>query len=481
MQAADPGLKAPPGFQTLILKRYNGTFNLNLVSELAPPYTEERIHWDPRPSQTKEEEGRESDRSSGGAKRQVVCCEEPTKASGGEESERDVATGGDAAGCGTGAIGDNDDAEASAGQGRRAARWTGGAERVYRRRRRDRDRDVACAARPSSALLEGDENATADSLNVGVDGAAAPCSSSGRASSARCPPAAMKQMYLDLGQRSFGLAKCQECGLLYSRGEVEDEKVHDAFHAAQRTARRGGAGIACRGWEGERVVWTDAASGDRILLLTPDDPPRQWAKAKGVAASVEETLSMPPAWLLEPKGVRVALYLSGGRIVGALFGEPIKRAYRTVPPAAATAAAANAGSGGDATSGSGAEAGWAAKATVEVAAVAGGMGVLMRGDDVQPAVCGVRGVWVHASHRRRGVARPCCIPCAHILYRATSRPRFNAPSHSPQRRAAPWQPTSAVETRFSSTRLLALWKRPGIWGCCAHELFGESLHSMANN
>ena len=39
-----------------------------------------------------------------------------------------------------------------------------------------------------------------------------------------------KQLFLDLGQKSFGHVVCAVCGLLYARGE-RDEKTHDAFHA----------------------------------------------------------------------------------------------------------------------------------------------------------------------------------------------------------------------------------------------------------
>ena len=62
-----------------------------------------------------------------------------------------------------------------------------------------------------------------------------------------------KQLFLDLGQKSFGHVVCAVCGLLYARGEPRDEKTHDAFHAervrndeylvSKKIIARGGAGI----------------------------------------------------------------------------------------------------------------------------------------------------------------------------------------------------------------------------------------------
>lgn len=38
------------------------------------------------------------------------------------------------------------------------------------------------------------------------------------------------QYHLELGQSDFLLHTCSICGLKYSRGDEEDEKVHKAFH-----------------------------------------------------------------------------------------------------------------------------------------------------------------------------------------------------------------------------------------------------------
>ncbi len=43
-------------------------------------------------------------------------------------------------------------------------------------------------------------------------------------------PAKLRQVYLDLGQSTFGHTKCPVCGLLYTVGEPSDERTHKQFH-----------------------------------------------------------------------------------------------------------------------------------------------------------------------------------------------------------------------------------------------------------
>ena len=54
---------------------------------------------------------------------------------------------------------------------------------------------------------------------------------SSKANAQAAPPTGMKQLFLDLGQKNFGHCKCPTCGLLYAKGEPEDERTHAKFHA----------------------------------------------------------------------------------------------------------------------------------------------------------------------------------------------------------------------------------------------------------
>ena len=40
----------------------------------------------------------------------------------------------------------------------------------------------------------------------------------------------LRQIYLDLGQSSFGHTTCTVCGLVYTKGEPADEKMHKLYH-----------------------------------------------------------------------------------------------------------------------------------------------------------------------------------------------------------------------------------------------------------
>ncbi|KAJ1651800.1 hypothetical protein IWQ61_007719 [Dispira simplex] len=46
----------------------------------------------------------------------------------------------------------------------------------------------------------------------------------------------LKQLYLDLGQKSLGPAHCATCGLSYQCGQPEDERIHESYH---RSVTRG--------------------------------------------------------------------------------------------------------------------------------------------------------------------------------------------------------------------------------------------------
>jgi N-acetyltransferase len=38
------------------------------------------------------------------------------------------------------------------------------------------------------------------------------------------------QYHLELGQSDFLLHRCAVCGMLYARGDIEDEKSHKSYH-----------------------------------------------------------------------------------------------------------------------------------------------------------------------------------------------------------------------------------------------------------
>jgi len=58
-------------------------------------------------------------------------------------------------------------------------------------------------------------------------------SSSGLSKRTVAPNRPLGQYFLDLGQRDFSCSTCPSCGLVYARGEETDEKLHASFHRSQ--------------------------------------------------------------------------------------------------------------------------------------------------------------------------------------------------------------------------------------------------------
>ncbi|XP_057851031.1 protein CHROMOSOME TRANSMISSION FIDELITY 7 isoform X2 [Cryptomeria japonica] len=129
------------------------------------------------------------------------------------------------------------------------------------------------------------------------------------------------QYFLELGQPDFFLSTCIVCGLQYSRGDDEDEKVHKSFH------RKHLQGVQFKGWHNERIV--NLFDGDdRIILVLNSDPSHH--QHKEVVAIMEKEMGLTKEWLLH-RFCKVYLFISSKKIIGCLVSEPINYGYRTVP------------------------------------------------------------------------------------------------------------------------------------------------------
>ena len=152
-----------------------------------------------------------------------------------------------------------------------------------------------------------------------------------------------KQLFLDLGQKSFGHVTCATCGLLYAKGEREDERTR----GVPRRARRGGGlraerrvsnvsdgkfGIACpRRWGFESAAWHSPDGSEWVVVCGRRDHAKRRAVALKIAAHVERTLGMRAGWALENEKAKMFVRVAGDRAVGALIAEPVSGAFRTVP------------------------------------------------------------------------------------------------------------------------------------------------------
>ena len=85
-------------------------------------------------------------------------------------------------------------------------------------------------------------------------------------------------------QKVQALKCCPECGVHYTEGVAEDERMHARLHNRHRH------GVRLPVWQDVRLATASSrlcSSGDRILLILPDDPPNRLAKVLSSFHTVE--------------------------------------------------------------------------------------------------------------------------------------------------------------------------------------------------
>ncbi|KAL6903564.1 hypothetical protein ACP4OV_004377 [Aristida adscensionis] len=123
------------------------------------------------------------------------------------------------------------------------------------------------------------------------------------------------QFHLELGQPDFLLHTCSVCGMMYARGNDDDEKVHRAYHKSYFE------GIPFKGWRNEMVI-SRSEGGDRVILVSHENSCLRNSKVQEVIKLVEKELEFGEGQLL---------HKLCKRIVGCLVTEPIKAAHKVIP------------------------------------------------------------------------------------------------------------------------------------------------------
>ncbi|XP_058751833.1 protein CHROMOSOME TRANSMISSION FIDELITY 7-like [Vicia villosa] len=124
------------------------------------------------------------------------------------------------------------------------------------------------------------------------------------------------QFHLELGQSDFLLRACSTCGIEFTPGDVEDEKLHVQFH------KRYTQGIQFRGWNNERVVSSDKSG--RVIMVLENDPSSHRNKVQEVVKMME--IEMGSGWIAN-QHCKVYLFISLQKVVGCVIAEPIKEAF----------------------------------------------------------------------------------------------------------------------------------------------------------
>jgi N-acetyltransferase len=259
-----------------------------------------------------------------------------------------------------------------------------------------------------------------------------------------------KQMYLDLGQKSFAHATCSTCGLMYAKGEPSDEELHRKYHA-KFLEERDNAFVTVnvngtnsfwfderkQNWQEVEIVRKDAPSSSsesekcRVYRVTKGGCDRHaWAKVKRVAKIVETEIGAVEEWVLggeeENTDLHVVAFVcvsftggkaNEGKIIGAAFCEDIAANQREV------FASTTAGGKADEKAPSGKDSSTTATTTTTTSAndnVRGG-GVLKKGARIQLSSqtrdsVGIRALWVHKKFRRAGVSYNLLENCRRRFY-----------------------------------------------------------------
>ena len=260
-----------------------------------------------------------------------------------------------------------------------------------------------------------------------------------------------KQMYLDLGQKSFAHATCSICGLMFAKGEPSDEELHRKHHA-KFLEERDNAFVTVnvnkansfwvderkQNWQEVEIVRKDAPSSSseksekcRVYRVTKGGCDRHaWAKVKRVAKIVETEIGAVEEWVLggeeENTDLHVVAFVcvsftggkaNEGKIIGAAFCEDIAANQREV------FASTTAGGKADEKAPSGNDSSAATTTTTTTSANDNfrGGGVLKKGARIQLSSqtrdsVGIRALWVHKKFRRAGVSYNLLENCRRRFY-----------------------------------------------------------------
>ena len=190
------------------------------------------------------------------------------------------------------------------------------------------------------------------------------------------------QLFLDFGQNSFGKQTiCGICGMLRVHGLDEDDAQHANICQDYKE------GVKCLGWKNERSVATFFGKDDRILEVRPEDALLHRKKIAEVKSIVDKELGFANDRTNsgddssdEGTGSLTSyMYISNKRVVGLLMVKRIQRAYELL-------SSKEGGCNNNDTSGT------------------GNAASISRSLKPSKALLGVHQIWVHNSHRQKGIA-----------------------------------------------------------------------------
>lgn len=135
--------------------------------------------------------------------------------------------------------------------------------------------------------------------------------------------AGANQYQIDAGQKSFGARQCQQCGLVYTVHEPEEEQLHREYHSAVHVLR-------FKGWIDEDIVavYPDWSADGRIIRITEQAPAARLQRLTELISIVDKELGYSS--YIVPKTFVVFFAVRKQQIVGLCIVQPLKKAHRFI-------------------------------------------------------------------------------------------------------------------------------------------------------
>lgn len=134
------------------------------------------------------------------------------------------------------------------------------------------------------------------------------------------------QYALDLGQRDFDATECKICKMLYTRGELNDEKDHSIYHDQIVNSIK-----FPPTWKMERTICI-FNNGDKIISIYPTDPKHMLNKCQELVKYADDELGInSPFNNLLTNICFFLIYITNTRRIGGFTaGEKIQHASRLI-------------------------------------------------------------------------------------------------------------------------------------------------------
>ncbi|XP_068148636.1 N-acetyltransferase eco [Drosophila tropicalis] len=166
------------------------------------------------------------------------------------------------------------------------------------------------------------------------------------------------QYQIDAGQKQFGARQCQQCGLVYTVHEPEEEQLHREYHNSVHILR-------FKGWIDEDIIAAcpEWSSDGRIIRLNERAPVARLQRLQDLLKVVDKELGY--ASIIMPKIFVAFFAVQKQQIVGLCLVQPLSQAHRFIQ--------------------------------ID--------GIDYCSEEVFEASCGISRIWVSPLQRRQGIAR----------------------------------------------------------------------------